>query len=145
MCLSLELNTEIEGCILTLNLTVKKVLWSFCETLTVFASKNYFRQTKRYQMVPQLTWLWLYRYCWAGGGGCVHRNCPRYVRSDWSTWFWVWPLVWFPWWLAAGAVCRTTSATGWTLLLCSSRLRSLLRTRRMAIIVPLLPTIFLNS
>lgn len=50
-------------------------------------------------------------------------------------------------WVATGAgavgvpaVWRTTSA-GCTLLLCSSRFRNLLRTSRMAIIVPLLPTI----
>lgn len=111
--------------------------------MLVFTIKSFCHRTKRFQKEPQLTWLLLYRYCWAGAGGCVQRNCPRYVRSECRTWLTAWfcPFTWFPWWLAAGVVWRTTSATGWTVLLCSSRLRSLLRTRRIAIMVPLLPTI----
>lgn len=58
--------------------------------------------------------------CWVACGGCC--GCGGGV------------VVW----------CRTTSV-GCTLLLCSSRFRSLLRTRRMAIIVPLLPTILLEG
>lgn len=95
------------------------------------------------------TWSLLYRVLYCCGGGYCHRNWPRYANG-WSVGdkacgcianvfncgiidCCVDPFVW---------VCKTTSV-GWTLLLCSSRFRNLLRTSRIAIIVPLLPTILI--
>jgi len=52
--------------------------------------------------------------------------------------------TWVGAWLVGGAEWWRTTSVGCTLLLCSSRFRNLLRTRRIAIIVPLLPTILLG-
>lgn len=88
----------------------------------------------------RVSWSLLYMYGCGGGGGYCQRNCPRYANgSGCKAWGavggWALKLV------AAGVVWWSTTSAGWTLLLCSSRFLNLLRTRRIAIIVPLLPTI----
>lgn len=74
----------------------------------------------------------LYNILWAGcGGGKAHKNCPLYANGSLISGGCAVAAV------ATGVlpfvVCNTTvvvaSATGWTELECSSRLRSLLQTK----------------
>lgn len=118
--------------------TVKNLLYFFLQNFGLFTiCSNMFKQCCK----SKLTWSLLYKANWGGGGGYCHRNCPLYANGSGGM-FWAGTVVpLFP--FTGGrfvAVWRTTSA-GCTLFECSSRFLNLLRTSRIAIIVPLLPTI----